>query len=115
VLVKADERNALRDRGRVVRSRAGALCRWEQADPLVAAERRGRDAGAASELHDRHQAVLRQKRRCAGSPTGPATAGRRTLTLKRRMAPGPYRITVRAHLDHNRLSPPARRYLRVLG
>jgi hypothetical protein len=26
-----------------------------------------------------------------------------------------YRITVRAHLDSSRLSPPARRFLRVLG
>jgi hypothetical protein len=30
VLVEAGERNALRDRGRVVRSLAGALCGWEQ-------------------------------------------------------------------------------------
>jgi hypothetical protein len=30
-------------------------------------------------------------------------------------APGLYRVTVRAHLDDNRLSAPLNRYLRVLG
>jgi hypothetical protein len=63
VLVEADERNALRDRRRVVPSLAGALGGWEQADPLVVAERRRRDARAASELPDRHQTVFRQLQR----------------------------------------------------
>ena len=48
-------------------------------------------------------------------PTQPAAAGRRRLTLKLRLAPGMYRLTVRAHLEGNRLSPPRRRYVRVLG
>ena len=39
----------------------------------------------------------------------------RRLTLKLKLSPGLYRITVRAKLDHGRLSRPARRYLRVLG
>jgi hypothetical protein len=39
----------------------------------------------------------------------------RSLTLKPRLTPGLHRITIRARLDHNRLSSPARRYLRVLG
>jgi VCBS repeat-containing protein len=46
--------------------------------------------------------------------TQPAAAGRRRLTLKLRLRPGLYRITVRAHLDGDGLSPPARRYLHVL-
>jgi hypothetical protein len=33
--------------------------------------------------------------------------------LDLRLAPGLYRITVRAVLDHDRLSRPIRRYLRV--
>ena len=47
--------------------------------------------------------------------TEPAAAGRRRRTLTLRLGPGLYRITVRAHLDDNRLSPPARRYVRVVG
>jgi hypothetical protein len=47
--------------------------------------------------------------------TRPAAAGRRQLTLKLRLAPGLYRLTVRAQLDGNRLSAPARRYLHVLA
>jgi Bacterial Ig domain len=47
--------------------------------------------------------------------TQPAAAGRRRVTLSRRLAPGLYRITVRAHLENDQLSRPARRYLRVLG
>jgi VCBS repeat-containing protein len=47
--------------------------------------------------------------------TRPVAAGRRRLTLKLRLGPGLYRITVRAHLDSNRLSRPHRRYLNVLG
>ena len=54
-----------------------------------------------------------------GEPgAGPAAAAatvRRRVTLKLRLAPGLYRITVRAKLDNNRLSRPVRRYLRVLG
>jgi hypothetical protein len=46
--------------------------------------------------------------------TRPAAAGRRRLTLKLRLAPGLYRLTVRAHFDGNRLSPPRRRYVHVL-
>ena len=60
VLVEADQRNALRDRRRVVPSLAGALGGWEQPDPLVVAERRCRHARAASELPDRHQPGIRQ-------------------------------------------------------
>jgi hypothetical protein len=49
--------------------------------------------------------------------TGRAAAATvtRRLTLKLRLAPGLYRITVRARPDHNRLSRPLRRYLRVLS
>ena len=61
VLVEADERNPLRDRRRVVPSLAGALGGWQQADPLVVAERRCRNAGAASDLPDRHQSVIRHE------------------------------------------------------
>jgi VCBS repeat-containing protein len=46
--------------------------------------------------------------------TQPAAAGRRRLTLRLRLRPGLYRLTVRAHLDGDRLSAPARRYLHVL-
>jgi hypothetical protein len=46
-------------------------------------------------------------------PTRPAAAARR-VTLRLRLAPGLYRLTVRAHQDHKRLSRPVRRYLRVL-
>jgi Bacterial Ig domain len=49
-----------------------------------------------------------------GSAAAAAMIARR-LTLKLRLAPGLYRITVRAKLDHNRLSRPARRFLRVLA
>ena len=50
------------------------------------------------------------------TPTEPAAAAvDRRLTLKLRLAPGLYRISVRAQLDGNRLSRPARRYLRVLA
>jgi hypothetical protein len=51
----------------------------------------------------------------AGLPTPPGPAGRHRLTLDLRLTPGLYRLTVRAQLDHDRLSPPARRYLRVVG
>jgi hypothetical protein len=49
-------------------------------------------------------------------PTQPAAAAAvdRRLTLNLRLSPGLYRLTVRAYLDRNRLSSPARRYLRVL-
>ena len=49
-------------------------------------------------------------------PSGAAAAAAvtRRIALNRRLAPGLYRITVRAQLDHNRLSAPVRRYLRVL-
>jgi hypothetical protein len=50
------------------------------------------------------------------NPTRPAAAAvARSLTLRLRLIPGLYRITVRARLDDNRLSPPVRRYLRVLA
>jgi hypothetical protein len=50
------------------------------------------------------------------NPTRPAAAAiARAITLKPRLTPGLYRITVRARLDDNRLSPPVRRYLRVLA
>ena len=47
--------------------------------------------------------------------TRPAAAGLRRLTLRLRLAPGLYRISVRAHLEGNVLSRPLRRYLWVLG
>ena len=47
--------------------------------------------------------------------TRPAEAGLRRLTLRLRLAPGLYRISVRAQLEGNRLSRPLRRYLWVLG
>jgi hypothetical protein len=48
--------------------------------------------------------------------TEPAAAAlTRRLTLRLRLAPGLYRITVRAQLDGNLFSGPVRRYLRVLG
>lgn len=40
---------------------------------------------------------------------------RRRVTVSCAWRPVSTRITVRAHLEGNRLSPPRRRYLRVLG
>jgi hypothetical protein len=54
-------------------------------------------------------------RRVPTQPAASAAAVGRRLTLNLRLAPGLYRLTVRAYLDRNRLSRPARRYLRVLG
>jgi Tol biopolymer transport system component len=51
----------------------------------------------------------------AARPGAAAAMVSRRLTLRLRLAPGLYRITVRAKLDHDRLSRPVRRYLRVLG
>ena len=51
----------------------------------------------------------------ATRPVSAAAIVARRLTLNRRLAPGLYRISVRAQLDHNRFSRPVRRYLRVLG
>src|SRR5919108_4545884 len=81
VLIETDERNALRGRRRVAPSPADALSGWEQADPLVVAERRWRHAGAASELPDRHQSVIRHETsldlKCASSPMiRPSASGR---------------------------------------
>jgi Tol biopolymer transport system component len=50
-----------------------------------------------------------------GRRAAAAASVARRVTLKLKLSPGLYRITVRAKLDHNRLSRPARRYLRVLG
>jgi hypothetical protein len=50
-----------------------------------------------------------------GRRAAAAASVARRLTLKLKLSPGLYRISVRAKLDHNRLSRPARRYLRVLG
>jgi VCBS repeat-containing protein len=50
-----------------------------------------------------------------GRPAATAAAVTRRLTLRMRLSPGLYRISVRAKLDGNRLSRPLRRYLRVLG
>jgi hypothetical protein len=51
------------------------------------------------------------------TPTQPAAAAAigRSVTLKPRLTPGLYRITVRAQLPGGRLSRPLRRYLRVLA
>jgi hypothetical protein len=46
-------------------------------------------------------------------PRVTAVSGR--LTLRLRLAPGLYRITVRAYSRGGKLSRPARRWLRVLG
>jgi predicted NUDIX family NTP pyrophosphohydrolase len=51
----------------------------------------------------------------ATRPAGAAAIVARRLTLNPRLAPGLYRISVRAQLDHNRFSRPVRRYLWVLG
>jgi hypothetical protein len=76
---------------RVIGTKAARGCR------IAKARRRFRKVGTLSQL-----------------PTQPTAAGRR-LALTLRLKPGQYRITVRAHLDHNRLSPPARSSRRVLG
>jgi len=60
----------------------------------------------------RRVAILR---RVPTQPAAAAAAVGRRLTLNLRLTPGLYRFTVRAHLDGNRLSRPARRFLRVLG
>jgi hypothetical protein len=51
------------------------------------------------------------------NPTGPVAAAAvgRSITLKPRLKPGLYRITVRAQLPGGRLSRPLYRYLRVLA
>ena len=51
----------------------------------------------------------------AARPGATAASVTRWLTLRPRLSPGLYRISVRAKLDRNRLSAPLRRYLRVLG
>jgi Bacterial Ig domain/FG-GAP repeat len=51
----------------------------------------------------------------ATRPVGAEAIVARRLTLNPRLAPGLYRISVRAQLDHNRFSRPLRRYLWVLG
>ena len=48
-------------------------------------------------------------------PAATAAAVTRRRTLRLRLSPGLYRISVRAKLEGNRLSAPLRRYLRVLG
>jgi YVTN family beta-propeller protein len=52
-------------------------------------------------------------------PTRPAAAAAsstaRRITLRLRLAPGLYRVTVRARIGADALSRPARRFLRVLG
>ena len=48
-------------------------------------------------------------------PGATAASVARRLTLRLRLSPGLYRISVRAKLDQDRLSAPLRRYLRVLG
>jgi hypothetical protein len=53
-------------------------------------------------------------RRVSTKPAAAVAVGRR-LTLNLPLAPGLYRLTVRAHLDGNRLSRPLRRSLRVLS
>jgi hypothetical protein len=62
----------------------------------------------------RSPAASAGSRLCAGLPTRPAAPGRR-LTLNLRLAPGIYQLTVRAHLDRNRLSRPAHGFVRVVG
>jgi hypothetical protein len=50
------------------------------------------------------------------NPTRPAAAAiGRAITLKPRLTPGLYRITVRAQLPGGRLSRPLYRYVRVLA
>ena len=50
------------------------------------------------------------------APTGAVAASvTRQTTLHLRLRPGLYRLTVRAYVDGGRLSPPLRRFLRVLG
>jgi hypothetical protein len=39
----------------------------------------------------------------------------RQVTLHLRLRPGLYRLTVRAQLEGGRLSPPLRRFMRVVG
>jgi Bacterial Ig domain/WD40-like Beta Propeller Repeat len=51
----------------------------------------------------------------AARPAATAASVTRRLTLRPRLSPGLYRISVRAKLDRNRLSAPRRRYLRVLA
>ncbi len=58
-------------------------------------------------------AALRQLPARAAAAAAAAVA--RRLALNPRLAPGLYRITVRAELDDARLSRPLPRYLRVLG
>jgi VCBS repeat-containing protein len=73
--------------------------------------RAGRGCASSAHIKGRYRRVATLRRLA----TRPATAGRRKLTLKRRLTPGLYRLTVHAQFDHNRLSRPARGYLRVLG
>ena len=47
--------------------------------------------------------------------TAQAAATTRRVNLDLRLRPGLYRLTVRVQLEDGRLSPPVRRFLRVLG
>jgi len=69
--------------------------------------RRTRDRGVT---RYRRVAIVRRAPRRAV-----AAAVTHRLMLNLRVAPGLYRITVRAVLDHDRLSRPIRRYVRVTG
>jgi Tol biopolymer transport system component len=69
--------------------------------------RRARDHGVT---RYRRVAIVR-----GAAPRAGAAAVTHRVTLNLRLAPGLYRITVRAVLDQGRLSRPIRRYLRVAG
>ena len=63
----------------------------------------------------RHPASFRRVATVRVAPTqAVAAAVPRRLTLKLRLAPGLYRITVRAHLEGDRVSRPVHRFVRVL-
>ena len=47
--------------------------------------------------------------------TATAASVTRRVMLTLRLRPGLYRLTVRVQLEDGRLSPPARRFLRVVG
>jgi hypothetical protein len=111
----APARLALRD----ARARSGCGCGWRCGWPAPDRSRSGFNHAVGSSCPRPNTEPRFTGRLCRIAtlrrlPTRPAATGRR-LTLNLRLAPGIHRLTVRAHLDRNRLSLPARRFPRAAG
>ena len=71
-----------------------------------------RSGSGTARPHDTHFRPIGRAHEASTQATTAAVS--RRLTLKLRLKPGLYRVTVRAQLDDGRLSRPVRRYFRVL-